>query len=181
MAVQRISANKLRGFSLFEIMITIAILVIVMGIAFPSYTNFMNQKRVRTGTEELYNYIKIAQSEALTTKNTLYLSFRPANWCYGLSDTAPCDCTVVNSCLVNGIQTIVQSSDYSGNPVTLSIIGFSGSASAPSIIFDGFHGTITSGGSITVTLSDKSATINANSMGLVTVCSNTVSGYQTCP
>ncbi|QMT59545.1 GspH/FimT family protein [Legionella sp. PC997] len=181
MTVQRIGTYKVMGFSFLELLITVIILVIITSIAFPAYTNFMNQKRVRTGTEELYNFIKIAQSEALTTKNTYYLSFSPTTWCYGLSDTAPCDCTVVNSCMVKSIQTIVRSGDYSGNPVALSITGFSGTSSAPYIIFDGFHGTITSGGSITVSLSDKSARINANSMGLVTVCSNTVSGYQTCP
>lgn len=173
--------NTLTGFSLIELLVTITVLSLLLGIAVPSYNNFITQKQLRIGTEDLYNYIKIAKSTSLNKQTTVYLSLRTgANWCYGLSDTADCDCTVANSCLVNGVQTVLRNSSYSGQPLSLSVAGFSGTASAPYIQFQGNRGTVSVGGSAGFSSSGLSTSISTNTKGLVTICSDNISSYISC-
>ncbi len=169
------------GFTLIELLITISAVSLLLGIAIPSYNKFITSKQIRVVTEDLYNYIKTAQSTSLNKQTTIYLSLKTgANWCYGLSDTANCDCATVNSCQVNGVQTVLNNSNYSGKPLTLAVTGFSGTSGAPFIQFQGNRGTISDAGSAGFSSSGYSATLTTSTMGLVSICSDTVSGYKLC-
>lgn len=166
------------GVTLLELLITLTVSAILLSIAIPAYNNFITQKRLRTASEELYSYIKMAQTLSLSKEITVYLSFNPiATWCYGLSDLGPCDCTVANNCTVNGVQTIVNSANYSGPAIPLTITGFSGASSNPYIQFDGKRGTIVAAGTVSLSQAGLSISVLANTMGLVTRCSNTVASY----
>lgn len=174
------SKTNQSGFTLLEILMAITIAAVLMAVAIPSYNYFITQKRVRLGTEDLYNFIKNAQSVSYTKPNNIYLSFTPgSNWCYGLSDSGVCDCNSAGSCMVNGTETIVRSSDYPGQALTLSVIGFSGGGT-PFIELDGRHGTLLAGGAASFSLSNLSATISANTFGLVTKCSDNLSSFPSC-
>ncbi|MGB0937202.1 MAG: type IV pilin protein [Colwellia sp.] len=48
-----IKSSKLRGFTLIEVLITVAIIGIIAGIAFPSYTDFVNRSNRTEGQREL--------------------------------------------------------------------------------------------------------------------------------
>lgn len=174
-------SNKVLGFTLIEMLVTVCVLAILVGIAIPSYNKFITQKRLRIGAEDLYNFIKAAQSVSLNKQTTTYVSFKTgSNWCYGLSDTAACDCSTVNSCTVNGLQTVINSTRYTGPSMTLDVAGFSGAASSPYILFQGNRGTVGTAGSASLGLSSLSVTISTNTMGLVTICSDNISGYPSC-
>ncbi len=56
------------GFSLIELMVTIAILAILLAIAFPSFEGSMRSNRLATTTNELLASVSLARSEAI--KNT---------------------------------------------------------------------------------------------------------------
>lgn len=173
--------NQVMGFTLIEALVTIAVIALIFGIAIPSYTNFINQKRVRMGTEDLYNYIKIAQSTSQNKQINFYLSFRTgANWCYGLDDGADCDCTASNSCTVDGVETVINNNKYSGQDLSLSITGFSGPANAPYILFNGQRGNVSVPGTASFSLSGLSTTITTNKQGLSSICSDNVSSYTLC-
>ncbi len=174
------SQNTYVGFGLIEVLVSIMLLALIIGIAIPSYRDFINQKRLQSAVEDLYNLIRVARSESLNQQTTVFLSFTPgANWCYGLNNTAACDCTVANSCRINIIETVVRSTDYPGQATTLAVNGFSGGG-APSIIFQGNLGDIALGGTAVFSLLDFSVTITVNTKGLVTICSDNVKGYSLC-
>lgn len=55
-----------RGFSLIELMITIAVAAIIMALAAPSFTNLLNDNRVSSETSDFIGDLALARSEALT-------------------------------------------------------------------------------------------------------------------
>lgn len=174
--------KKAYGFTLVELLFTVVILAIIVSIAIPSYRAFVNQKRLKVATEDLYNFIKASQSRGLNLPSAYYLSMKTgSNWCYGLSDTSICDCTIADNCTISGIATAASSTNYAGESLSLSTTGFNGTASDPYILFEGKRGTIAATGTITLTsVSGFSTVISANQQGLVSICSNTVKGYPLC-
>ena len=178
---QWISLPNQQGFSLIECAVVALVAALFLALAIPSYNSFLAQKRLRVGTEELYNYMKLAQAKSFNNHVNIYLSFNTAAaWCYGLSDTAPCSCETSNSCQVDGVETVINSTNYSGNALTLSTAGFATSGGSPYIQFNGARGTINASGSVNFGQSGLQTTINANTAGLISICSNNVSGFPSC-
>ncbi len=54
-----------RGFSLIELMVTIAVLAVLVTIGLPSFQSSMRTNRVATGTNELLASLALARSEAI--------------------------------------------------------------------------------------------------------------------
>jgi type IV fimbrial biogenesis protein FimT len=54
-----------RGFTLVEMMVTLAVLGIILGIAAPSMQSFIRNTRLASGSEELLMSLMMAQSEAI--------------------------------------------------------------------------------------------------------------------
>ena len=54
-----------RGFSLIELMVTVAIVAILVAIGLPSFQSSMRSNRVATGTNELMASLSLARTEAI--------------------------------------------------------------------------------------------------------------------
>ncbi|MEO6934009.1 MAG: GspH/FimT family pseudopilin [Collimonas sp.] len=59
------SPSEIRGFSLIELMVTIAVAAILMGVAIPSFTTWIQNTKIRSTAETLQNGIRLAKIEAV--------------------------------------------------------------------------------------------------------------------
>lgn len=168
------------GFTLYEVMIVLALAGVLLAIAFPTFREVIDNKRLAAPTESLYSDFKMMHSEAITRHSNLYVSFQAGpNWCYGMDNTGPCDCSIANDCQIDGVTMVVSTNNYTG--VTATLNGFSTSADGISYVeFTGTRGIVTTGGNMTFTRSAKSARVTVAQIGRTEVCSNQLKEYKSC-
>ncbi len=88
-----------RGMTLIEILVTVAILAIVLGLGIPSMREWMMKQRVSSIAAELVTDLQLARSEAIRTNLQTSVKFNgnSAQTCYtiftGTSFGGGCDCT----------------------------------------------------------------------------------------
>lgn len=78
------------GFTLIELMLAVAILVILLGIAVPAYQSAVADQKVRAAASTLHSALLLARAEAIKLNQTVTL--RPAateNWTQGWLITNP--------------------------------------------------------------------------------------------
>jgi type IV fimbrial biogenesis protein FimT len=94
---------KAKGFTLVEMMITVAILGTLLAIALPQLSAFVARSRLMGTAEELQRDIQLARSEAVRINKPVLITVSSgATQCYGLSSKAnACNCTVTNTAANN--------------------------------------------------------------------------------
>ncbi len=81
------------GFTLVELMITIALFGILASFAIPSYQNMIENARVRTATGSILTGLQIARAEAITRNTNVQLDFRAGSaWTVCISPVGGGNC-----------------------------------------------------------------------------------------
>ncbi len=104
------------GFTVIELMITIAVVAIITSLALPSYRTILEKRQVTSGAEQLSAFLSAVQIEAVKRNENLavrYMRTDSDTWCVGIVPVAtgstsntPCDCTKAvtdaSACKIDG-------------------------------------------------------------------------------
>jgi len=202
--------KRQRGFTLIEIMMTIAIVAILVTIGIPSMGSFFDKKRLIKGAETVYSQLQLARSEAIARSADIFVNFSWTNaniWGLGISTTSGCNPAVAtpasqadwpgnNVCFLvvdDGTGTVdsgdlVQmrtvSTDYTGVNMTAAPV-FVGDGSANEIAFDFVRGTASTGTIVLQSDDGAEIQISVTLVGRISMCSpagstTKVAGYRDC-
>lgn len=164
-----------RGFTLIEMMVTMAVAIIFVSIALPSFGGLMEKFRTRRATETMAASMLLAKSEAIKRNTPVRVVFTSSNsgatWCYGLTTATTCNCTVANSCKLDNAESVVPSTQFRG-------ISLANASTVPAFSFNPLRGTVNAGN-----VQFKSAELGyqarvlLSGFGRVTTCSASGDGY----
>jgi type IV fimbrial biogenesis protein FimT len=161
------------GFTLIELMVTVAVAAILAMIALPSFSGLMEKYRVTRATETLAATLYLAKSEAIKRNAPVSLVFTHSGavWCYGLTTATTCDCTTVNACQLDGAESVIKSAQFKG--VTLA-----NPASGVAFSFSPIRGTSIANSAqfVSAELGYQSR-VMLSGFGRVTSCSDAGAGY----
>lgn len=172
--------NNALGFTLMELLLSVAILGILSGVAMPIYSNITTKTKFASESEKILRYLTYARSEAVAHNTDITVSFTTgADWCVGLSDSGACDCSTANSCQINTIEKVIGKA--SNADFSLAVDNALQNAN-----FDPQRGMLEktnapSSGKATLSGSSLSSEIEVNILGRADLCSSDLSTYNDCP
>ena len=97
-------SRPMRGYTLLELLVTLAIVAILATLAAPAFTSLIETQRVRSASNTLVNSLNLARSEAVTRNATIKLEKSAAGWSAGWTVSIYGTATVLRS--ENGVNGI---------------------------------------------------------------------------
>lgn len=196
----------MKGFTLLEMLIAMAILAIIISVGVPSLSGFSANQRLIGAAEQVYSHLQQARSEAVSRNTLVYVNFAvdgTASWEYGMSSVnSLCDLTITTANGVNSCRMVVSDGDASLDPgtgavdaddlvlmrytdadhagVIMDIANFS--TGSTQFIFDPTRGTSTSGQVNLTGSNGNQLRVAVNLLGRVSLCTpdGSVERYQDC-
>lgn len=177
----------MNGFTLVELLVTIAVLGILAALAFPGMSAYIDKQRLVSQLQAISNLAQLARSEAIkhsavgsVAAKKISMTVMPtAPWYVGLANgNAPCSTT---TCVINesgsSVPHLLSASECSGctmiSPETQILIQYD------------LRGLVTGGTNQLITLQSplgKQLSLSISRLGRISICtpSASVSGYPTC-
>lgn len=124
----RVSRSTVTGFTLIELVVTMAVAAILLAMAVPSFNSFYDRARLRGAADDVVSLISTARGEAVKTGRDVSIAVGGTTdaWCVGANEaatpavagafqaSAACDCTSTAACSVDDIRRVVAATDYRG-------------------------------------------------------------------
>ncbi len=188
--------KKNQGFTLIELLITILIMSILASVAGPSFMDSFDRNKGVSTAEELYSYLQLARSEALTRSTETNISFSGSatSWAFGISAGTSCDPsktsnTDASACVFeiddgNGSfsaasdNVIFRVSSDDHDDVKMAVVGGNGS-----FVFDPVRGTTDQAGTKTIRFTTELGNViyvKLSKIGNAKICSDDLGGYSSC-
>ena len=97
-----------RGFTLIEIMITLAVLAFLLFLGLPSFTQWIQNTQIRTAAEGITSGLQIARNEAVRRNTSVYFAMGTGpGWTVQLASAAPTDPPIQRRSQAEGSSTVV--------------------------------------------------------------------------
>ncbi len=196
----------MKGFTLLEMLIAMAILAIIISVAVPSMSGFSANQRLIGAAEQVYSHLQQARSESVARNSQVFVNFGvdgSTSWTYGMSSVnSLCDLAITTADGVDACRIVVSDGDASLDPgtgavdaddlvlmrytsadypgVSVDIAGFS--SGTTQFVFDPVRGTSTAG-QVNLTGSNGSQLrVAVSLLGRVTLCTpdGSMGAYQDC-
>ena len=116
------------GYTIIELMVTIAIAAIFMVLAAPMFVEVRERAVVRGAASDLVEAVAQAKLEAAKRNDFVTVSVRGSDnaWCIGVqSGLTGCDCTAATACTVAQVKTnelkgarLLSAADFGGTPAS---------------------------------------------------------------
>lgn len=185
--------TRVKGVTLVELMVTIAVLAIVLAAATPSFADFFDKYRLRGAVDDVVSVISLARAEAVKGDRDVTVSIggTTAAWCVGanaavdpvggapVGGAVACDCATANACLVGGQELRVAPGKHAD--VDIGAVG-------GSFTFDSKLGVVMPLGAASATLTSPTGKydiqVNVNALGQASACvpagKPAIPGVQSC-
>jgi type IV fimbrial biogenesis protein FimT len=113
-------ASAQRGFTVYELMITVAVLAVLLTVGVPSMLNAAEKRRTIAAAERVWSELQLARSASVAGSEQVFANIVGGNnWAFGISDNAACDptdnspaCVLRDVATLNPITHIVAQADY---------------------------------------------------------------------
>ncbi|MBL4712395.1 MAG: prepilin-type N-terminal cleavage/methylation domain-containing protein [Gammaproteobacteria bacterium] len=94
------------GFTLIELMISVAIVAVLLTIAVPSFNDFFDKNRLKRATEAVYGLMVKAKAETVTRDMDLVVTVNSGAWCVGYA-AALCNCALTDPAAAGACSVLV--------------------------------------------------------------------------
>jgi type IV fimbrial biogenesis protein FimT len=192
--VPMMQASRPGGFTLIELMVTVVVAAVLLTLAVPSFTAWLDRNRLKSAAEQLQADLQYAREEAIKRDTDVRVVFSTAApWCYGLDDdpstacdcsSAPANCTIGSGSAADPrVVKVVDGAQFKG--IGMVSAGFAGGVSYT--VFNPRRGTAeeSAGAARNGTVQFRSVRGNTVSvvvarLGRVRICSDNLYEYPPC-
>lgn len=163
------------GFTLIELMLVMAVLVILLAVGVPNYQQFRNDNELSGAAFTLYSDIQLAKTEAVKRNNNnirlYFFDTAGTEWCYRITDRSVSECNSCSAVCDIGGDGITRGNDQQNYPHTALTTSFnSGNNIQVSSRRSGLQ-LSDPADHINLALAGKEVTVGLSRMGAVHICS----------